>query len=55
MGMEVRLIQAGNGDCILIRCGKSMRKVNILIDSGISKDYFIKALNCITRLYNFYR
>jgi len=47
MGMEVRLIQAGNGDCILIRCGKSMRKVNILIDSGISKDYFIKALNCI--------
>lgn len=47
MGMEISLIQAGSGDCILVRCGREMKKVNILIDSGIKKDYFIKALDRI--------
>lgn len=47
MKMEVNLIQAGKGDCILVRCGVGIKKANILIDSGISKDFFRKALNRI--------
>lgn len=47
MGMEVYLIQAGLGDCILVRCGKGTKKVNILIDSGTKKEYFCQALNLI--------
>lgn len=47
MGMEINLLQAGKGDCILVRCGTGIKKVNILIDSGMSKDYFLKALSRI--------
>lgn len=47
MGMEINLLQAGKGDCILARCGTGIKKVNILIDSGMSQDYFVKALNRI--------
>ncbi len=45
MSMEINLFQAGKGDCILVRCGTEIKKVNILIDSGLKKDYFLKALN----------
>lgn len=33
MSMEIWMTKAGIGDCILIRCGKQKKKVNILIDS----------------------
>ena len=47
MGMEINLLQAGKGDCILVRCGTGTKKVNILIDSGTRKDYFLEALSRI--------
>lgn len=34
MSLEIWLTQAGIGDCILVRCGREDRKMNILIDSG---------------------
>lgn len=34
MSLEIWLTKAGIGDCILVRCGRGNRKVNILIDSG---------------------
>ncbi len=34
MSIEIWMAKAGIGDCILIRCGKAEKKVNILIDSG---------------------
>lgn len=47
MSMEINLFQAGKGDCILVRCGMGVKKVNILIDSGLKRDYFLKALGRI--------
>ena len=34
MSLEVTMLKAGIGDCILIRCGDKFKKVNILIDTG---------------------
>lgn len=34
MSLEIWLTKAGIGDCILVRCGKEKKKINILIDSG---------------------
>ena len=34
MSLEVTMLKAGIGDCILIRCGEKFKKVNILIDTG---------------------
>lgn len=47
MGMEIYLTQASLGDCILIRCGEEQKKVNILIDSGLSINNFERAINII--------
>ena len=34
MAIEIWMTTAGIGDCILIRCGRTEKKANILIDSG---------------------
>lgn len=34
MPMEIWMTKAGIGDCIVIRCGKGEKRVNLLIDSG---------------------
>lgn len=47
MGMEIGLLRAGLGDCILVRCGKDEKKVNLLIDSGLTEEYFSEALDRI--------
>lgn len=43
------MTKAGIGDCILVRCGKSGKKVNILIDSGQGAGVFSSTLR---RVYN---
>lgn len=47
MAMEIWMTQAGIGDCILIRCGKQKKKVNILIDSGQGAGSFDSVLRKI--------
>lgn len=47
MGMEIYLTQASLGDCILIRCGESEKKVNILIDSGLASKNFQRPMDII--------
>ncbi len=47
MAIEIWMTEAGIGDCILIRCGKSEKKVNILIDSGQGKNVFDSVLRRI--------
>lgn len=49
MGMEVYMLQAGIGDCILVRCGEGEKKINILIDSGQGASVFEKAIRKIKR------
>lgn len=49
MAIEIWMTEAGIGDCILIRCGKSEKKVNILIDSGQGKNVFDSVLRRILR------
>lgn len=49
MGMEVYMLQAGIGDCILVRCGEKKRKINILIDSGQGARVFEKAIKKVER------
>lgn len=38
MSMEIHMAKVGIGDCILIRMGKSDKKINILVDSGKNDD-----------------
>lgn len=47
MAIEIWMTEAGIGDCILIRCGKSEKKVNILIDSGQGENVFGSVLRRI--------
>lgn len=49
MAIEVCMTTAGIGDCILIRCGKTKKKVNILIDSGQGTKTFDPILRRIIR------
>lgn len=47
MGMEIYLTQASLGDCILIRCGEQEKKVNILIDSGLTSNNVERSIDII--------
>lgn len=49
MAIEICMTEAGIGECILIRCGKSEKKVNILIDSGQGENVFDSALRRVLR------
>lgn len=49
MSIEIWMTKAGIGDCILIRCGKQKKKVNILIDSGQGASSFDSVLRKIIR------
>ena len=49
MSLEIWMTQAGIGDCILVRCGRADRKVNILIDSGQGATVFDSVLRRISR------
>lgn len=49
MAIEICMTEAGIGDCILIRCGKSEKKVNILIDSGQGENVFDSVLRRVLR------
>ena len=49
MSIEIWMTKAGIGDCILIRCGKQKKKVNILIDSGQGAGSFDTVLRKIVR------
>lgn len=47
MSMEIWMTKAGIGDCILIRCGKQAKKINILVDSGQGASPFDSVLRKI--------
>ncbi len=49
MAIEIWMTKAGIGDCILIRCGKQKKKVNILIDSGQGASSFEPVLRRIIK------
>ena len=49
MSIEIWMAKAGIGDCILIRCGKAEKKVNILIDSGQGISAFDSILKRISK------